>query len=206
MPEKEHPTRPSTIQTANILCQRAMQTLEESKKYLSENSALGALARGKVFSLAAEYDQAAASFAEALALDENLTEAAARLPLAQLKAGQNDKALYNAMTLAARQPKFMVQELSTNEKVSAMTILGETLLANGRIQDAAEAYRNARQISSEDSYAAGRLAQLHLAEGKAGDALKLSENFRVNPRACFQNLSAVMPLGAIMIKRVSPAE
>jgi tetratricopeptide (TPR) repeat protein len=204
MPDKERHNASATesqsqanpaIRLANVFCQRVLQTVEESKKHLSENTAQGALARGKVFSLAAEYEQAAASFAEALSMDNNLTEAAARLPLAQLKAGQNAKALNNAMSLAARQPKFMVQELSTNEKVSAMTILGESLLANGRIQDATEAYKNALQISSEDSYAAGRLAQLHMVEGRGAEALKLAGNFTSNPRASFQSLNKVMPLG-----------
>lgn len=185
--------RPAGI--ASVLCAQAMRTLEAARKHLSENSAVGALERGKVFSIAAEYEQAANSFLEAVAQDPNLLEAAARLPLSLLKARKPEKALEHAMELASRQPKFMVQELMSEESVSAMTILGETLLANGRIPDAIEAYTKAREISQKDSYAAGRLAQLHLATGRAQEAVELSGTFSSNPRFCFRNLEAVLPLG-----------
>ena len=180
---------------ATAMCARSMQTLEESKKHLGERTAAGALARGKVFSIAAEYGEAAACFAEALSMDPALTEAAARVPLALLKAGQPEKALTRAMALAARQPEFIVQELVSNEKISAMTILGEALLANGRLDQAKDAYSAAHKISAQDTYAVGRLAQLHIATGQPKDAVGLAPQFAANPRACFRGLNAVLPLG-----------
>jgi len=185
----------SAIDVAGVFCGRLMQTLEDARKHLSDNSAAGALARGKVISLAADYDHAIVCFEEAIALDKNLTEASARLALTQLKAGQPEAALRSAMKLAAQQPKFMIQELMSNERISAMTILGEALLANGRINDAVAAYKSAREISDKDSYAAGRLAQVLVATGNASEAIKLAGQFSANPRSCFRDLNAIMPLG-----------
>jgi tetratricopeptide (TPR) repeat protein len=181
---------------AGAFCNRMIQVLDESKKHLSDHSAAGALARGKVFALAAELTRAIDSYAEALSLDNKLSEATARLALVQIRAGHPEKALHNAMTLAAREPNFLLQELSSNERISAMTVLGEALLANGRVDDALHAYKTAREISDKDSYAAGRLAQLSIATGKASEAAKLSGQFATNPRACFQDLNAVMALGS----------
>jgi tetratricopeptide (TPR) repeat protein len=180
---------------AGTLCARMMQTLEESRKYIQERSAEGALARGKVFSIATEYGEAAASYSEALAIDPNLAEAAFRLPLALLRAGQNERALSQAMSLAASHRDLVVPELMTDEKVSSMTILGETLLAHNRIDQAKDAYTAARKIAPEDSYAAGRLAQLSLATGGASEAIALAPHFAANPRACFRSLNTVLPLG-----------
>lgn len=180
---------------ADIFCNRMKQVLDDASKHLADHSAEGAIARGKVFALAAELDQAIESYTEALSLDKNSSEAAARLSLVQIRAGQAAKALHNAMALAAREPNFQMEELSSSEHISAMTVLGEALLANGRVDDAIQAYTAARQISAKDSYAAGRLAQLNIATGKATEAVKFAGQFAVNPRACFQDLNAVMALG-----------
>lgn len=178
---------------AQLLSMEALDTLNKVKGQLSEQSAAGALARGKVFELVGYFVEAADSYREALSHDRNNSEAAARLALSQIKAGHNEKALASAMTLAARDPGFQVKALATEERVSGMTILGDALVANNRLADAMEAYQAARKINARDSYAAGRIAELHLANDEPKKAIELRKDFGGNPR--FHTLNSLLALG-----------
>jgi tetratricopeptide (TPR) repeat protein len=189
---KQYTCRSSTLNHARVLSSHSRDTLQRIDAQLSESSAAGALARGKMFELVGYFAEAAESYTDALTLDSNLTEASARLALAQLKAEQREKALATAMSLAACNPNFKFKALASDEVVSAMTVLGDTLVGNNRLEDAKEAYQAARKIDSKDSYAAGRLAELHLADKDHKKALELRNDFKNNPR--FQNLNSLLAL------------
>jgi tetratricopeptide (TPR) repeat protein len=177
---------------AQLLSAQSLETLNGTRKQLSETSFAGALARGKVFELVGYFVEAADSYNEALSYDRSNPEATARLALSQLKAGNFDGALATAMSVAASEPGFQIKALATEERVSALTILGDALVANGRLKDASEAYQAARKISSKDSYAAGRLAEIHLANGEPKLAVELRRDFSNNPR--FSSLNSLLAM------------
>jgi tetratricopeptide (TPR) repeat protein len=185
--------RNSETELANSLSKSLRESLDEASKKLNDDSAEGALARGKVFQMAAYFKEAAQCYADALAQDDDLDEAAARLVVAQLKGRQPEKALASAMNIAARKPGFEVKELSSNQVASAMTLLGDALVHNNRPTDAIEAYRAARTESKRDAFAAGRLAQLLIATGEPKKALEQAKGVAANPR--FRDLSRVLALG-----------
>lgn len=190
---KQNADTNSSTEHARLLSAQSRDTLAKVEGQLADQSAAGALARGKVFELVGYFVEAAHSYVEALSHDKGLAEASARLALALLKSEQRERALSVAMGLAARQSNFKLKALATNEQVSAMTILGDALVANNRLEDAKEAYLAARKIDSKDSYAAGRLAQIHLAERDYKKALDLRKDFRDNLR--FQELNSLLSLG-----------
>lgn len=175
------------------LAQKLIETLQAASKQLDDRSAKGALARGQVLQSADYFVEAAESYKEALAFDPDLDEAAARLVVAQLKARQPEKALSNAMALASRNPGFELKELSSDQHASAMTLLGDALAHNGRLNDAIEAYKAAPTVSRRDNFAAGRLAQLYLSTGEPKKAIEQGKGFSNNPR--FRDLSKVLALG-----------
>jgi tetratricopeptide (TPR) repeat protein len=178
---------------AQLVSQRSAETLKDASARLGENSSEGAFARGNVFELAAYYEQAEESYREALSMDQGNYQAAARLALVQLKGNKSDKALRTASNLAAQNPGLLIRELTTNENVSALTILGDALVSNGRVEDAVEAYQAALKASGKDTFAAGRLAQIFLSTGEPKKALDLGKSFASNPR--FSTLSSVLALG-----------
>lgn len=175
------------------LAKQLTGTLQEASRLLDDQSAQGALARGKVLQCADYFVEAAESYADALALDPEMDEAAARLVVAQLKARQPERALASATKLAARNPGFELRELSSDQHASAMTLLGDALVHNGRVQDAIEAYKAAGGVSRKDSFAAGRLAQLFLSTGEPKKAIERAKDFANNPR--FRDISNVLSLG-----------
>lgn len=170
----------------------SLKTLENVKGRLSDHSAEGALARGKVFELVGDFDAAVENYAHALSSDENLHMAQARLALAQLKKGDFQGGLNSAMKLAACKPEFLLQTLATDESVGAMSILGDALVLNGRLEDAEAAYQAARKHNQSDTYAAGRLSQLYLTIDQLHKAVELRPEFSSNAR--FQELSSILAL------------
>jgi tetratricopeptide (TPR) repeat protein len=192
MPKKSDLLRRDT-QLIGGLAKRLTETLQEASKLLDDQSAQGALARGKVLQCSDYFVEAADSYADALALDPELEEAAARLVVAQLKARQPERALASATKLAARNPGFELRELSSDQHASALTLLGDALVHNGRVQDAIEAYKAASGVSRKDSFAAGRLAQLFLSTGEPKKAIERTKDFANNPR--FRDFSSVLALG-----------
>jgi tetratricopeptide (TPR) repeat protein len=74
-----------------------------------------------------------------------------------------------------------------------MTILGDALSLNGRVEDAVEAYRSAIKRSPKDVFAAGRLAQAYLSLGDAKSAFEQADKIASNPR--FHSLTRLLRLG-----------
>lgn len=183
----------SASQLTNSLHKNLLETLKNVGGRLNDHSAAGALARGQVFQLSGYYEDAVESYTEALALDPQLDEAAARLPIAQLLARHPAKALVSAMKLAERNPGFELKEMTSDQHQNAMTILGDALTFNERPKDAIEAYKVARTASKRDVFAAGRLAQLYLATGEPTKAVEQAKNVGNNPR--FGNLARLLSLG-----------
>lgn len=157
------------------------------------DSATALLARGKAFQLASYFEEAAQSFEAAVAIDPNLSEARARLAVVQMRASQPQRALATAMDLAQSEPSFLLHELTSSQAMSAMTILGDALSLNGRVEDALEAYRNAVKRSPKDMFAAGRLAQAYLSLGDAKSAFEQADKIANNPR--FHSLTRLLRLG-----------
>lgn len=183
----------SSVQQAELLSKYAQETLRQVQGSLGEQSAVGAVARGKVFELVGYFEDAIASYSQAMALEHTNDEAAARLALSEIKARRPQQALASATALATRAPKFTLKALATDEHISAMTILGDALLLNDRLEDAVQAYNTARQINSTDSYAAGRLAQVFLALGDSAKAMQMSTAINGNPR--FAGVASLLSLG-----------
>ena len=158
-------------------------------RLLTGDSSEAAIARGKVFQLAGYFAEAADSYTEALG-SKSEDEAASRLVLVQLMARQPEKALATATALASRNPGYEFKEMTSNQRISALTLLGDALVYNGRLNDAIKAYKRARATSSKDAAAAGRLAQAYHAVGEPKKAQALAKEIGKNPR--FARLSAVL--------------
>lgn len=178
---------------AQTLAKRSLETLTQAANDLNVGGAGAAVARGRIFELVGYFSEAASSYADALALDCDSDETTGRLAIALLKLGDVSRGLSTAMTLAARNPQYKIKALATEEVSSAMTILGDALVANKRIEDAVEAYEAARKLDSTDTYAAGRLAKLYLAIDKPEKATALAGDLGDNPR--FRDLKSLLSLG-----------
>lgn len=180
--------------------------LEAAAKRSSEPGAAGALARGIIFQNAAFLEEAAQSFKEALAADPNAHEAGARLVLTLLRARRYDAALDVAAKLAKRAPDYAMPELTTDQSLSVFTLLGNALIANGRIDEAARAYEGALKRKPADTTAAARLAQVHIALGEPDKAFAHTKEILKNPR--FSSLGSLLQLGresAGLLSAFSPA-
>jgi tetratricopeptide (TPR) repeat protein len=181
------------IAVTQMIAERLAQAVEHDRPHLHESTAAGALARGRVLALAAYNQQAIESYREALSLDPCLHEAAARLVVLLLRTGQVEPALAAALKLAAEAPHFQLREMSSDESIGTLTLLGNALARNGRADDAIEAYAAARRVCGNDSSAAARLAQMYLATGEPHKALEQASAFADNPR--FHDLASVLKLG-----------
>lgn len=184
---------PTNIDLAKRLCNHSLETLRQASLSQSADTADGALARGHVFELVGYFDEAAASYSEALTLEPHLEVATARLALAQMKGGHIEKGMLIASALAGSNPNLELQTLASKEAFSAMTILGESLLANGRLVDAQQAYERARTVNPKDSFANGRLAQIHLATGAPKKAFDLDGAFFGTTR--FASIAETLAIG-----------
>ncbi|MBW4579579.1 MAG: hypothetical protein KME42_08415 [Tildeniella nuda ZEHNDER 1965/U140] len=181
------------VELASLLKERTSQSLNEIDSSLTDQTAGGALARGRLFSLYGLHEEAIDCFSDALSLDRDLDDALIRLAITQLKAGYVEAALKNAMVLAARNPNFEFRAQTTDEVVSAMTILGDALAASERLEDAIEAYKIAIKINPQGNYTPARLAQVYLATGNQDEAVELAPQFANNLR--FADLHHVLSLG-----------
>lgn len=189
-----HRTEGWMTDTAQQIGTKLLERLKEDIEYLGRADANGALARGVAFSLASYNDAAIESYKEALTLDPSCHEAAARLVLLQLCQNQLNEALLTAMKLAAEAPEYELPEMTSDEHISVYTLLGNALVAVGRLDDAIEAYLAARRQSTRDTTAAARLAQLYLAKGQPTEAVEHASAFEGNPR--FRSLAGLMSLAA----------
>jgi tetratricopeptide (TPR) repeat protein len=181
------------VKVAKKIATRLAETLAQETAKYEQSTSDAALARGRVFALASYDDSAIENYNEALALDPTQYEAAARLVLAYLGKGQAAQALATAMKLAAEAPTYEMPEVTSDEKISAFTLLGNALVQNDRLDDAIKAYETARETSPSDSTAAARLAQLYLATGQPAKAIEQGPLFSNNPR--FRDLASVITLG-----------
>ena len=179
---------------AGSLAKHLIATLEASVAKVDDQSDAGALARGRIFQLAGYYSEATANYIEALRVDPAADEAAARLVVVKMILGHFDEALGVATTLASRNSKFEYKESSSDQVVSAMTLLGDALAAVDRPNDAIEAYTAARESNPRDTFAAGRLAQLYLATGEPKRAVDQAEAISSNTR--FAALARTLARGA----------
>jgi predicted Zn-dependent protease len=177
---------------ANSLMNELQKTLAEAGEKINGDDAEAALARGKIFQLSAYLNEAIASFQSALAHDSRLDEARARLAVVQSLAHQPENALATAMELAQGNPGFELKEMTSDRSMTAMTLLGDVLVANNRVDDAMEAYKVAANRYNNDTFAAGRLAQAYLVSGKSQKAIEQLPNFKSNPR--FQSLHKILNL------------
>lgn len=177
---------------AGAIAERYIPGLQKAAGQIGDSGASGALARGIVFQNAAFLEDAVASFKEALALDPSTHEAGARLVLTLLRARKPEAALDVAMKLAQSAPDYAMPELTTDESIGVFTLLGNALLANGRLSDAGQAYETALRQRPEDSTAAARLAQVHIASGTPERALDHVTSIQKNPR--FASLASLLQI------------
>lgn len=180
--------------TSRDIANKLQTVLTAAVNCVDDHTSEGALARGKIFSLAAYTEEAIDSFEQALHLDEGNHEAAARLTLMQLRLNKSEQSLSTAMNLASKAPNYTLEEMTSDEQISAFTILGNALVQNNRVEDAVQAYETARKEAGNDTTAAARLAQLYIATGKPAEALKQTDIFKDNPR--YSKLSSFVALGA----------
>jgi tetratricopeptide (TPR) repeat protein len=185
--------RKQTAALAESLCQELVQTLQGLCCELANDTPTAALARGKVFQLSGYYEDAVDSYESALGCDPDLDEAAARLVIAQLQARQPENALASATKLAQRNPGYELKEMTSTQAINSMTLLGDALASNGRLDDSIEAYKLALGASKNDVFAAGRVAQAYLAAGNPQSALEQAPNIGTNQR--FRSLTALLELG-----------
>lgn len=181
------------IDVTRTMAKRLGQSVSEDSSKVADSSSAGALARGRLFALSSYHDRAIESYRESLALDPTQHEAAARLVLLYIRTGQPSLALATAMKLAADAPKYELREMTSEEKISVFTLLGNALVQNDRIDDAIQAYEVAQRTSKADTTAPARLAQLYLATGQPKKAIEQTEAFAGNPR--FRDLASVLILG-----------
>ena len=180
------------VKSAKEFEKQTRRSLDEIKKDLDAGGRDGAFARGQLFELIGYFDQAVDAYKDALRLAPECSQSKSRLALAQIKAGSFDDALTNATNVAAQDPNCKVKALTTDEEVSALTVLGDALAVNQRFEDAIQALETAR-ASGGDPYTAGRLAQMYLATGEPEKAVKLRADIADNLR--FRDLKSVLALG-----------
>jgi len=178
---------------AESVSDHIIKTLQSAKKHLGDASPDAAVERGKVFQLGGYLEDAADAYAEGMGSKSNGNEAAARLALVQILSREPEKALATATELASRHPDFRFKESTSDQHVSALTVLGDALAVSGRLDEAIDAYTRARSTCSDDAAAPGRLAQLYLATGQPERALELEKDVARNPR--FGHLSQILAAG-----------
>ena len=164
-------------QTRDI-AKRMYEALKADLDAMDGEDSAGALARGRVLKHAGYDAEAVAQFELAVRLDKTNYDAMARLILANIGQGATEKALEAAMQLAAQAPDYAMKETTSDEVISSFTLLGNALVKAGRNADAMDAYASAREKRPDDTTAAARLAQLHLASGSPDKALEQADVFR----------------------------
>ncbi len=184
---------PWLVEVSQKISAHLLQALQSDAGRLGDtSSSLGALARGRTLALAAYNQEAITSYQEAVKRDPSMYEAQARLTVLQIRTGQKEAALATAKRLVEQKPTFELQEMTSEERVSAYTLLGNALLLNGLTDDAIQAYLAALRTSVSETTAAARLAQVYIAIGKGEQALELADSFANNPR--FREFSAHLQL------------
>jgi tetratricopeptide (TPR) repeat protein len=149
----------------------AVRALQEGLRGDAQSGA-ARLAAGKVYEIDNSLELAADFYARAGGDDVSFDEATARLAIVQLKMRRNERALETASGLIERAPEFTFRSMIKNKPLSALTVLGEALLANGLTEQATAAFRRALALQPGDTQAAARLCLLLVEEGKTDEASK----------------------------------
>jgi tetratricopeptide (TPR) repeat protein len=175
---KKRPAGTTPNGQGSVAAQTAQQIIDVAQTQLEEinrdpSSAAALLAAGKIHEIEDQLTLAIDCYMKAAGKEYGLNEATARLALAQLKVGQFARSLETALTLVERAPDFTFSSLIKNKPLSALTVLGEALLANGSPEDAALTFRRALTLQAADSQAAARLSLLLLDQGNPAEAKKL---------------------------------
>ena len=182
-----------SAKVAASLSDHMRDTLKDASAHIGDSTPEAALSRGKVFHLAGYYEDAGENYTAATESKSDGDEAAARLAIVQMLSRQPEKALATATALASRNPGFEFKEATSDQYVSALSVLGDALAFNGRMEEAIDAYSRARSTARRDAAAAGRLAQMYLATGQPQKALELRQEVAKNPR--FAHLSRTLEAG-----------
>jgi tetratricopeptide (TPR) repeat protein len=157
---------------------QANSIIRVANEYLSAasddpDSASGLLAAGKIWELAHVLPAARDYYQRALKADSGLLEAQARLALSQIKSGDPESGLRTALALAEQDSSYRFQTLTGSLTITVMTVLGDAFRTTGALDSATEAYSKALELAPEDTYAATRLAELHLQRGDLDAAFEL---------------------------------
>jgi Flp pilus assembly protein TadD len=152
------------------------------------------VALGQMFEFAKLDEKAGAEYAKALDdKDQKVAlEALARYVITLLKRDRRSEALSAAEQLATIEPEYTVTSVISGETYSSMTLLGEALFLNERLDDAEKAYIAALKILPKDPFVSGRLAWLYLATAKPKEAVNLSAAAAKSSR--YQDLTNTLAL------------
>jgi len=173
----------SSGNVAKFVADNALAALNSALSSCEKPTSEGALARGKIFEITGDKEKAIYEYIDA-SKDISSLEPLSRLTIAQLQAGHYKSALSNAIKLSAKDDKYSVISLALAEKYSSMTLLADALLLNNRPDEAVKAYSKALTINPDDTFSAGRLAHLYLAQGQPAKAVALAPLVAKNPRFC----------------------
>lgn len=182
------------------LAKRLSAALADAASRAETETADGALARGIIYSFGAFHDLAEQQLRQALAIDPSQFDAAARLVLVQLRAGETAAALETAVGLASKAPDYAMEEITTGGRIGAYSLLGLALIASKRDAEAIRAFDTAVEASGEDSIAWAYLAQL-----QPGSADKRSGNGVAGRSPRFAALGSLLDAAAIKPGIFSPA-
>lgn len=172
-----------------------MKGVEATLERVRERGVDDAIAQGQVFELAGMPEKAGKVYLGALGGDDGRSacEALARYIIVLFRQDRRTEALESANRLAAIDPEFTMTSVVYGETYSSMTLLGDALFVNKRLDDAQSAYDAALKTLPGDSYVSSRMALLLLAKNETKSAIRLSRAVRESPR--FADLHNMLKLG-----------
>lgn len=161
---------------------RMIKYLEDARNSEVESGAAAYCAKGKILGLAGFLDHAENCYQRALSLDPTIDEAAARLVMVLIRAGRPKCALDTALRLQRRNEKYRMPEMSTSLTIGVHSLVGLALLADGKDDEARNAFSDAYSADRDDSIAWAYLVQMG-AEGSNKKLVDLlPKKGKLNPR------------------------
>lgn len=176
---------------AASLAKNLLETIKNAAELTEKGGADAAVSSGRLFVLAKYNQQAVESFQAALMQNPDHDEAEALLVVSLVQAGDADRAIKHASRLAARNPSFMLKEMSSGQVANAYTLLGDAYASGGNVEEAKSAYEMALEF--KDDFVGVRLAQTSLVLGDTKAATQFAEATATNPR--FDDFANVLALG-----------
>jgi len=134
------------------------------------------LAAGKIREIEQIFPLAKRDYLAILKAYPTALEAQARLALVSLKMGNLAEGLAIARQLVDENKDFRFKDIS-GRPTSALTVLGDAYRLNGDLHQAKRAYQGAIELQPNDSYSAGKLAQILLNENNVNEASALVDRF-----------------------------